>query len=102
MPLTKAQIEQQQQEAEELLFSGPQKLGFAKALFFGHFNARLLFPYPDIQAGERDRLNKILSDVRRFVDEKLDAEAIDRTAEIPAEVVARLPELGGLRVSGSR
>ena len=44
MALTAAQIEKQRKEAEELLFSGPQTLGFAKGLFFGHFNAPLLFP----------------------------------------------------------
>ena len=31
MPLTKEEMAQQQKQAEELLFSGPQTLGFAKA-----------------------------------------------------------------------
>ena len=53
MPLTKDQLAQQQKQAEELLFSGPQKLGFAKGLFFGHFNAPLLFPYPVLRPEER-------------------------------------------------
>ena len=34
MALTTEQIEQQRKQAEELLFSGPQTLGFAKGLFF--------------------------------------------------------------------
>ena len=55
MALTAAQIEQQRKQAEELLFSGPQTLGFAKGLFFGHFNAPLLFPYPDAEPGTRRR-----------------------------------------------
>src|SRR5947209_2398677 len=49
MALSTAQIEQQKKQAEELLFSGPQHLGFAKALFFGQFNAGLLFPYPELR-----------------------------------------------------
>ncbi|MFO0925660.1 MAG: hypothetical protein U0736_01310 [Gemmataceae bacterium] len=49
MTLTAAQVEQQRKQAEELLFSGPQTLGFAKGLFFGHFNAPLLFPYPRLR-----------------------------------------------------
>src|SRR5437588_2112782 len=102
MALTAEQIAQQRREAEELLFSGPQKLGFAKALFFGHFNAQLLFPYPEIQAAERDRLDQILAEVRRFVAEKLDAAAIDRNAEIPPEVVAGLAELGVLGMTAPR
>ena len=57
MALTAAQIDQQRKQAEELLFSGPQTLGFAKGLFFGRFNAPLLFPYPDAEprAGTRRR-----------------------------------------------
>ena len=50
MALTTEQIEQQRKQAEELLFSGPQTLGFAKGLFFGHFNAPLLFPYPELNS----------------------------------------------------
>src|SRR5205814_5839632 len=53
MALTAAQIEQQKQQAEELLFSEPQALGFAEGLFFGHFNAPLLFPYPALRPEER-------------------------------------------------
>src|SRR4051794_5533223 len=52
MALTAAQIDQQRKQAEELLFSGPQTLGFAKGLFFGHFNGNLLFPYPDLDRGQ--------------------------------------------------
>src|SRR5437660_1833931 len=102
MALTVEQMNQQRKDAEELLFSGPQKLGFAKALFFGHFNAPLLFPYPEINPEERDRLNKILAAVRRFADEKMDPAAIDRHAEIPPEVVAGLGELGVLGMTAPR
>jgi alkylation response protein AidB-like acyl-CoA dehydrogenase len=96
MPLTDAQVAQQQKQAEELLGATPEKLGFAKALFFGHFNAPLLFPYPEIRAEERETVNKSVDEVRRFLDEKVDAAAIDRLADIPPEVVAGLAELGVL------
>lgn len=65
MALTAAQIEQQKQQAEELLFSGPQSLGFAKGLFFGHFNAALLFPYPALRPDERQATEQALAEVRR-------------------------------------
>jgi acyl-CoA dehydrogenase family member 9 len=96
MALTAAQLEQQKQQAEELLFSGPPALGFAKALFFGQFNAPLLFPYPEIAPEERDLAAKIVAEVRRFCDEKIDASAIDRNADIPAEVIAGLAQIGVL------
>jgi alkylation response protein AidB-like acyl-CoA dehydrogenase len=96
MALTAAQLEQQKQQAEELLFSGPQTLGFAKGLFFGHFNAALLNPYPHVRLDEQSRLNEKLDEVRRYCEEHIDAAAIDRNAEIPAEVVAGLGRLGVL------
>ncbi len=96
MALTAEQINQQKKEAEELLFSGPQSLGFAKGLFFGHFNAPLLFPYPEIRPEERQTADRALADVREFVDKHLDARAIDREARIPDETVAGLARIGML------
>jgi alkylation response protein AidB-like acyl-CoA dehydrogenase len=97
MALTTAQIEQQRKQAEELLFAGgPQTLGFAKALFFGHFNAPLVFPYPEIKPEERQTVEQAVAAVRRFAEEKIDAAAIDRNADIPPDVIAGLAELGVL------
>jgi acyl-CoA dehydrogenase family protein 9 len=96
MPLTAAQIAQQQKQAEELLGATPEKLGFAKALFFGHFNAPLLFPYPQVGANEREAVAKAVAEVGRYLDEKVDAAAIDRLADIPPEVIAGLADLGVL------
>jgi alkylation response protein AidB-like acyl-CoA dehydrogenase len=96
MALTAAQVAQQQKQAEELLGATPEKLGFAKALFFGHFNAPLLFPYPETSAAERETVNQSVAQVRRFLDEKVDAAAIDRLANIPPEVIAGLGDLGVL------
>src|SRR6516164_390012 len=102
MALTAAQIEPQKKEAEELLFSGPQALGFAKGLFFGHFNAPLLFPYPEVQPTERDELRPLLADVRRFAEEQIDPVAIDRDACIPDAVVAGLSRLGVLGLTAPK
>src|SRR5436189_304453 len=102
MPMTKDDLVQQQKQAEELLFSGPQTLGFAKGLFFGHFNAPLLFPYPELKLEERETIAKAVADVRRFADEKLDADLIDRIADIPAETVAGLAELGVLGMTAPK
>jgi alkylation response protein AidB-like acyl-CoA dehydrogenase len=96
MALTAQQREQQIKEAEELLFSGPQTLGFAKALFFGHFNAPLLFPYPEVKPEEREAVRQAVGEVRRFCDEHIDSAAIDRNADIPRDVIAGLARLGVL------
>lgn len=96
MALTAAQIDQQRKQAEELLFSGPQSLGFAKALFFGQFNAPMLFPYPQLKPEEREATQRAVDDVRRYCEESIDAAAIDRNAEIPQSVVDGLGKLGVL------
>ncbi len=96
MALTAKQIEEQKKQAEELLFSGPQSLGFAKALYFGHFNAPLLFPYPELKPDERETVAKAVADVRRFAEERIDAAAIDRDADIPRSVIDGLAGLGVL------
>ena len=96
MALTAEQMADQRKQAEELLFSGPEKLGFAKALFFGHFTSSLLFPYPEIKEEERAKVAQMTTDVRQYVDNHLDAMAIDRNAEIPQDVVDGLGRIGVL------
>ena len=71
MTLTAEQVAEQRKQAEELLFSGPQKLGFAKGLFFGHFNARLVLPYPEIEPDERATVAQAVADVRRFAETRI-------------------------------
>src|SRR6516165_10159347 len=94
MALTATQLEQQKKQAEELLFSGPQTLGFAKSLFFGRFQASLVFPYPQIEAAERPVVERAVAEMRRFADEHIDAAAIDRQADIPETVIEGLSRIG--------
>lgn len=102
MALSTAQIQEQRKQAEELLFTGPSNLGFAKSLFFGHFQAGLVFPYPEVAPAERPVLDQAVADLRRFVAEKIDAAAIDRNADIPREVIAGLASLGVLGMTAPR
>ncbi|MEI7688235.1 MAG: acyl-CoA dehydrogenase family protein, partial [Planctomycetota bacterium] len=94
MSLTQAQIAEQKKQAEELLFSGPEHLGFAKSLFFGRFAGQWLWPYPELKGEEKIRVEKSVADLQRFAAEHIDAVAIDRNADIPASVIAGLGELG--------
>src|SRR5262249_49149497 len=102
MALTAQQLEQQKKQAEELLFSGPQTLGFAKSLFFGHCHAPLVFPYPEIKPQERAEVEQAVAEVRRFAQEHIDAAAIDRNADIPPEVVTGLGRLGVLGMTAPK
>src|SRR5437773_7674633 len=84
------------QQAEELLFAGPQALGFAKGLFQGHFVSDWVMPYPRIPAAQQTELNKSLVELRHFLDEELDPAEIDRQADIPRDVINGLGRVGVL------
>jgi acyl-CoA dehydrogenase family protein 9 len=98
--MNKTEIEQQRQkeiqQAEELLFAGPQALGLAKGLFQGHFISDWVMPYPRIPAAQQQELDKTLGELRSFLDEKLDPAEVDRIADIPREVIDGLGRVGVL------
>src|SRR5437867_6761310 len=91
-----AQRQKEIQQAEELLFAGPQAVGFAKGLFQGHFVADWVMPYPRIPAAQQIELDETLRELRQFLDEHLDPAEIDRQADIPREVVDGLGRVGVL------
>src|SRR2546426_6081986 len=82
-----AQRQKEIQQAEELLFAGPQAVGFAKGLFLGHFVSDWVMPYPRIPAAQQIEAEKSLAEGRQVLDEKLDPSAIDRQADIPRGVI---------------
>jgi alkylation response protein AidB-like acyl-CoA dehydrogenase len=90
------QREKQIQQAEELLGSLPQRAGIAKGLFAGRFVANWVFPYPQISGSERAEVETAVAQLERFCDTHLDAERIDREADIPREVIDGLADLGVL------
>ncbi len=96
MTETEAQRQKEIQQAEELLFTGPQALGFVKGLFQGHFVSDWVMPYPRIAAAEQPEIDQTLSALRKFLDEHLDAPEIDRQADIPRDVIDGLGRVGVL------
>lgn len=92
---TAAEREKQVRQAEELLFSGPQRLGVGKGLFWGRFVADWAFPYPTLGA-EAPAVESARAELRAFCDEHLDPGEIDRQADIPGAVIAGLGRLGVL------
>ncbi|HEV3148961.1 MAG TPA: acyl-CoA dehydrogenase family protein [Chthoniobacterales bacterium] len=96
MSEVETQRQKEIQQAEELLFAGPQALGFAKGLFQGHFVADWVMPYPRVPAAQQTELDKTLAGVRQFLDEHLDPVRIDRQAEIPRAVIDGLGRVGVL------
>ena len=85
---------EQLEQAEELLFSGESRAGFAKAIFRGEFRGKAIFPYPELKASEQPVVEEAVAAVRAFADMHIDAAAIDRDADIPRSVIDGLAELG--------
>jgi alkylation response protein AidB-like acyl-CoA dehydrogenase len=100
MALSAAQIAQQKRQAEELLFAGPEHLGFAKSLFFGQFKVDRLFPYPILPPAQKQAADEAVAKLRAYCEQSIDATAIDRNAEIPQSVVNGLARLGVLGMTG--
>jgi acyl-CoA dehydrogenase family protein 9 len=97
-----AQRQKEIQQAEELLFAGPQALGFAKGLFQGHFVADWVMPYPSIAAAQQAELDGALAELRQFLDQHLDAAEIDRNADIPRNVIDGLGRVGVLGMTAPK
>src|SRR5437762_11161760 len=89
-----AERQKELQQAEELLFAGPQALGFAKGLFQGHFVSDWVMPYPRIPTTQQAALDRTLIELRQFLDEHLDPAEIDRQADIPRDVIDGLGRVG--------
>jgi len=96
MTETEAQRQKEIQQAEELLFAGPQAVGFAKGLFQGHFVADWVMPYPRIPAAQQTELDQTLTELRQTLDAELDPTEIDRQADIPRKVIDGLGRVGVL------
>lgn len=99
---TMTELQQKQiEQAEELLFSGPQKAGFAKELFFGKFRAESILPYPVLSETERQKGDAAVAEVRAFFEEHVDPAQIDRDEEIPQSVIDGLAKIGVLGMAVS-
>ena len=102
--MNEVEIQRQKEikEAEELLFTGPQALGFAKGLFLGRFVSDWAMPYPRIPAAQQAELDKSLAEIRQFLDEHLDPVAIDRQADIPRHLIDGLAHHGVLGMTAPK
>ena len=104
MAQTEVEIQRQKemQQAEELLFSGRQELGFAKGLFLGNFVADWVMPYPRLDSAKQTELETALADVREMLDRELDSNWIDRHADIPRNLIDGLARTGVLGMTAPR
>ena len=99
---TEIQRQKEIKEAEELLFTGPQALGFAKGLFLGQFVADWAMPYPRLPAAQQKELEDALTAVRQFLDAELNPVEIDQSEDIPRNVIDGLARTGVLGMTAPK
>jgi acyl-CoA dehydrogenase family member 9 len=67
---------------------------FIRQLFSGGIDDSQLFPYPELPAGEHERVEELLGRVGALLDERLDPAKVDEEERIAEELLEQLKELG--------
>lgn len=71
---------------------------FVRNLFLGRFRLDAIHPYPDPNDFISDRARAWTEDLRVFLRDEVDSDAIDRDGQIPPEIVAGLAERGAFGI----
>ncbi len=74
---------------------------FASGLFMGETDLASVFPFPEQTHEDRDQGDAFLHRLEMFLHANVDPDEIDRTGEIPPEVIRQLGEMGafGIKIS---
>src|SRR5437763_12528500 len=92
--VTEREARQVAEAARETAWRQPS---FGKELFLGRFRLDLVHPFPSGADEEaRRRGEEFLRRLRKFVEDDVDGERIEREGKIPDEVIRGLKELGAL------
>ncbi len=77
--------------------AGP-KGSFGGSLFMGRPAFENIFPFPSQSAEDEDQGDAFLKELETFLKEKVDPDEIDRTGEIPDEVIEGLAKMGAFGI----
>ncbi len=72
----------------------PRLMPVVKSLFFGLIPEDTIFPYPEVDAAQREVVSAFLDSFRAFAKDHVDSRKFEREHRIPPEVVRGLGELG--------
>ncbi len=86
------------EEARETEWSHPS---FVAELFMGRFRPDLLMPFPRQDPADQAAGVEFLDQLQSVLRDQLDPDQVDRTGELPADVVSSLADLGcfGIKIS---
>ena len=71
---------------------------FVRELFLGTFDLGLVHPYPEPDPDEQARAQAFTDQLRRFLDEEVDNDEIERENKIPERLIRRLKEMGAFGI----
>ncbi len=74
------------------------KGSFASDLFMGRYDIQSLFPYPEQTLEDRDQGDAFLKNLESFLRDHVDPDEIDRSGEIPDDVIKGLAAMGAFGI----
>ena len=75
-----------------------ERRSIAGGLFMGDCDLRAVFPFPEQNPHDREQGEAFLERLESFLREKVDPDEIDRTGEIPDEVIEALGKMGAFGI----
>lgn len=78
--------------------SGVGRPGFCSGLFMGKFDTSCLQPFPIQSAEDYDQGDAFLTRLETLLRDKVDPDEIDRTGEIPSDVIEKLGRMGAFGI----
>ncbi len=71
-----------------------EKASFLRELFLGKLRLDLVHPFPDLQGLDNPDFKRFYNDMKKFLQQEVDSDAIDRNRKIPRHNIERLAEMG--------
>lgn len=67
---------------------------FTKSLFLGQIPEELVFPFPDLESEEKERVRSLVTETRDFLDKEYDPRQVEEDGWVGDETIRRLGEMG--------
>jgi len=71
-----------------------QKPSFVGEMFMGRLPLEMVFPFPEQSQGDREAGDRVLAELRTFLETEVDADRIDREKKIPKKIINGLAKMG--------